>query len=117
MSVRLARKSKAAAAATPSTTASTSDDPLVPPARLGPVTLIAPAAAFAGDRIGTLQCRLLGNGRNNGVGVAVASALEQAGGDLRKAQRWLESNAQLWASVVSPFILVQQEKPVATKLH
>lgn len=34
-----------------------------------------------------------------------------------QAQRWLETNAQLWASVVSPFILVQQEKPVATKLH
>ncbi|MET0266056.1 MAG: DUF2288 domain-containing protein [Duganella sp.] len=34
-----------------------------------------------------------------------------------QAQRWLESNAQLWASVVSPFILVQQEKVKAVKLH
>lgn len=32
----------------------------------------------------------------------------------RQAQGWLESNASLWASVVSPFILVQQEKP---KVH
>ncbi|SFV04578.1 DUF2288 domain-containing protein [Pseudoduganella namucuonensis] len=27
-----------------------------------------------------------------------------------QAQRWLDDNASLWASVVSPFILVQQEK-------
>lgn len=27
-----------------------------------------------------------------------------------QAQRWLDTNATLWASVVSPFILVQQEK-------
>ena len=26
------------------------------------IALVAPASAFAGDRIGTLQCRLLGNG-------------------------------------------------------
>jgi hypothetical protein len=27
-----------------------------------------------------------------------------------QAQRWHDTNASLWASVVSPFILVQQEK-------
>lgn len=27
-----------------------------------------------------------------------------------QAQRWLDADASLWASVVSPFILVQQEK-------
>lgn len=31
-----------------------------------------------------------------------------------QAQHWLETDASLWASVVSPFILVQQEKP---KVH
>ncbi|GGX86949.1 DUF2288 family protein [Massilia dura] len=31
----------------------------------------------------------------------------------RQAQEWLETDALLWASVVSPFILVQQQK----KLH
>lgn len=34
-----------------------------------------------------------------------------------QAQRWLESNAELWACVVSPFILVQQQKAVAASLH
>ncbi|AKU21304.1 MULTISPECIES: DUF2288 domain-containing protein [Telluria group] len=28
----------------------------------------------------------------------------------QQAQTWLETNANLWACVVSPFILVQQEK-------
>lgn len=27
-----------------------------------------------------------------------------------QARRWTDSNAELWASVVSPFILVQQQK-------
>ncbi|MYM83632.1 DUF2288 family protein [Duganella sp. FT50W] len=35
----------------------------------------------------------------------------------QQAQEWLETNAQLWASVVSPFILVQQEKVVAANVH
>ena len=35
----------------------------------------------------------------------------------QQAQGWLESNAQLWASVVSPFILVQQQKVVPASLH
>ncbi len=34
-----------------------------------------------------------------------------------QAQRWLETNAELWACVVSPFILVQQQKAVATSVH
>lgn len=34
-----------------------------------------------------------------------------------QAQGWLESNAELWAVVVSPFILVQQDKAVADNLH
>ena len=37
--------------------------------------------------------------------------------DDRQAQRWLETNALLWASVVSPFTLVQQEKAVPANLH
>jgi hypothetical protein len=37
--------------------------------------------------------------------------------DDQQAQRWLETNAQLWASVVSPFILVQQEKAVPAQVH
>lgn len=28
----------------------------------------------------------------------------------QQAQAWLETNAELWASVVSPFILVQEQK-------
>lgn len=32
----------------------------------------------------------------------------------QQAQGWLEANAELWAVVVSPFILVQQEK---ARLH
>jgi hypothetical protein len=32
----------------------------------------------------------------------------------QQAQQWLDGNVELWASVVSPFILVQQEKP---KVH
>jgi hypothetical protein len=35
----------------------------------------------------------------------------------QQAQSWLESNAELWAVVVSPFILVQQEKPTAQRVH
>ena len=35
----------------------------------------------------------------------------------QQAQDWLEQNAQLWACVVSPFILVQQEKAVAASGH
>lgn len=34
-----------------------------------------------------------------------------------QAQAWLDANAQLWAVVVSPFVLVQQEKAIASKLH
>lgn len=32
----------------------------------------------------------------------------------RQAREWLDSDASLWAAVVHPFILVQQEKP---KVH
>lgn len=35
----------------------------------------------------------------------------------QQAQEWLETNAELWAAVVSPFILVQQQKAVAASLH
>lgn len=35
----------------------------------------------------------------------------------QQAQDWLVANAQLWASVVSPFILVQQEKAAASNVH
>ena len=35
----------------------------------------------------------------------------------QQAQSWLEANAELWAVVVSPFILVQQEKPTAQRVH
>ena len=35
----------------------------------------------------------------------------------QQAQRWLETNAELWASVVSPFILVQEQKAAATGIH
>lgn len=35
----------------------------------------------------------------------------------QQAAQWLESNAELWAVVVSPFILVQQEKAVQDKVH
>ncbi|MYN47550.1 DUF2288 family protein [Pseudoduganella sp. FT93W] len=34
-----------------------------------------------------------------------------------QAQRWLETSAELWACVVSPFILVQQQKAVPTSVH
>jgi hypothetical protein len=34
-----------------------------------------------------------------------------------QAQGWLEANAELWTVVVSPFILVQQEKAVPTSVH
>jgi hypothetical protein len=34
-----------------------------------------------------------------------------------QAQAWLEADAQLWAVVVHPFILVQQGKAVADKVH
>jgi hypothetical protein len=34
-----------------------------------------------------------------------------------QAAGWLETNAELWAVVVSPFILVQQEKAASTNLH
>ncbi len=32
----------------------------------------------------------------------------------QQAQRWTETQAELWAVVVSPFVLVQQQKP---RLH
>ncbi|HJU99246.1 MAG TPA: DUF2288 domain-containing protein [Burkholderiaceae bacterium] len=35
----------------------------------------------------------------------------------QQAQSWLEADAELWAVVVSPFILVQQEKPTAHRVH
>ncbi|WP_343729565.1 DUF2288 domain-containing protein [Duganella sp.] len=35
----------------------------------------------------------------------------------QQAQEWLDANAQLWACVVSPFILVQQEKAVPANIH
>ncbi|MBA5603852.1 DUF2288 domain-containing protein [Duganella sp. FT3S] len=35
----------------------------------------------------------------------------------QQAQSWLEADAELWAVVVSPFILVQQEKPTAQRIH
>ncbi len=35
----------------------------------------------------------------------------------QQAQEWLETNAELWAVVVSPFILVQQQKAVPASLH
>ena len=34
-----------------------------------------------------------------------------------QAAGWLETNAELWAAVVSPFILVQQEKAVPASVH
>ncbi|MFS2002134.1 DUF2288 domain-containing protein [Duganella sp. CT11-25] len=34
-----------------------------------------------------------------------------------QAQAWLEASAELWAVVVSPFILVQQEKTAPGKVH
>jgi hypothetical protein len=34
-----------------------------------------------------------------------------------QAQGWLDDNAQLWAVVVSPFILVQQQKATPDKVH
>lgn len=34
-----------------------------------------------------------------------------------QAQEWLDANAQLWACVVSPFILVQQEKVAPSSVH
>jgi hypothetical protein len=34
-----------------------------------------------------------------------------------QAQAWLETNAELWAVVVSPFILVQQEKVAKDIVH
>jgi hypothetical protein len=35
----------------------------------------------------------------------------------QQAQDWLAADAQLWAVVVSPFILVQQEKAKKDSLH
>lgn len=35
----------------------------------------------------------------------------------RQAQIWLEANAELWAVVVSPFILVQEQKAVKGAVH
>ena len=35
----------------------------------------------------------------------------------QQAQEWLENDTHLWASVVSPFILVQQEKAAPSNLH
>ena len=34
-----------------------------------------------------------------------------------QAQGWLANDTLLWAAVVSPFILVQQEKAVAASVH
>jgi hypothetical protein len=34
-----------------------------------------------------------------------------------QAQGWLEANAQLWAVVVSPFVLIQQDKAVPENIH
>lgn len=34
-----------------------------------------------------------------------------------QAQAWLDANAKLWAAVVSPFILVQQDKAIADQVH
>ncbi|HEX8406114.1 MAG TPA: DUF2288 domain-containing protein [Duganella sp.] len=34
-----------------------------------------------------------------------------------QAQGWLANDALLWAAVVSPFILVQQQKAVAASVH
>jgi hypothetical protein len=34
-----------------------------------------------------------------------------------QAQAWLEADAKLWAVVVSPFILVQQDKAIADQVH
>ncbi|MBV6323859.1 DUF2288 domain-containing protein [Duganella violaceipulchra] len=34
-----------------------------------------------------------------------------------QAANWLEINAELWAVVVGPFILVQQEKAVPASVH
>lgn len=34
-----------------------------------------------------------------------------------QAQNWLDTKAELWAVVVSPFVLVQQEKAVARNVH
>ncbi|MGV7206635.1 DUF2288 domain-containing protein [Oxalobacteraceae bacterium A2-2] len=34
-----------------------------------------------------------------------------------QAQGWLEANAELWAVVVSPFILVQEQKAVKGAVH
>lgn len=35
----------------------------------------------------------------------------------QQAQRWLDANAELWACVVSPFILVQEQKAGPAKVH
>jgi hypothetical protein len=34
-----------------------------------------------------------------------------------QAQQWLETNAELWAVVVSPFVLVQQDKVKKDAVH
>jgi len=34
-----------------------------------------------------------------------------------QAQTWMDTNAEMWAVVVSPFILVQQEKAVSGSVH
>ncbi len=34
-----------------------------------------------------------------------------------QAANWLDTNAELWAVVVSPFILVQREKAVPASVH
>jgi hypothetical protein len=34
-----------------------------------------------------------------------------------QAQGWLDADAHLWAVVVSPFILVQQDKAIAEQVH
>lgn len=34
-----------------------------------------------------------------------------------QAQTWIDTQAEMWAVVVSPFVLVQQEKTVAKSVH
>ena len=46
----------------------------------------------------------------------MASGLLAAVSDAQ-AQQWLEANAELWAVVVSPFILVQQDKARKDSVH
>jgi glycosyltransferase involved in cell wall biosynthesis len=54
------------------------------------------------------RIRLLGNGRNNGVGVAVASALEQAAGDYLCV---LDSDDELAPHALSAMVAFMRERP------